>query len=287
MDSKPSTSRLLLLLTLSITFIPAAVFAASGEESSSWRSLLRQVVRNRWTSGGGDHQDAVEKAMMKEITLKNYCESWRLNVELHNVRGFGAVPAECTSFVAKYMSSSQYKSDVQRATDEAALFLTSSFSLAGDGRDIWVFDVDDTLLSTLPFYKSHQFGGSAANRTLLEEWMAKEKAPAVEGMLDLYHDIRRRGLTIFLLSSRPEHLRDATDGNLIKAGFHGWARLILRCDEDGSGRSVQKYMSEERKKMVNEGYRLWGMAGAQWSSLLGHPKAKRTFKVPNPMYYIE
>lgn len=44
-----------------------------------------------------------------QITLKNYCESWRMNVELHNIRGFGVVPEECVEFIGKYMSSTQYK----------------------------------------------------------------------------------------------------------------------------------------------------------------------------------
>jgi FMN phosphatase YigB (HAD superfamily) len=30
--------------------------------------------------------------------------------------------------------------------------------LEGDGKDAWIFDVDDTLLSTIPYYKKHGFG---------------------------------------------------------------------------------------------------------------------------------
>lgn len=44
-----------------------------------------------------------------QITLKNYCESWRMNVELHNIRGIDVVPEECVEFIGKYMSSAQYK----------------------------------------------------------------------------------------------------------------------------------------------------------------------------------
>lgn len=92
------------------------------------------------------------------MSLKNYCESWRLNVELNNIRKFSEVSAECVDFVSKYMSSSQYKYDVQRATEEAALFLTENFVLGSDGKDAWIFDIDDTLLSNVPYYKKHNFG---------------------------------------------------------------------------------------------------------------------------------
>lgn len=66
------------------------------------------------------------------------------------------------------------------------------------------------------------------NRTSMEQWMEERSAPAVEHMLDLYHEIRARGLKVFLISSRREHLRDATIDNLVKVGYLGWTELILR-----------------------------------------------------------
>ncbi|XP_020276415.1 acid phosphatase 1-like isoform X1 [Asparagus officinalis] len=224
------------------------------------------------------------------MSLKNYCESWKLNVELHNVRDFDEVPAECVDIISKYLSSSQFKADVQRVADESTLFLTEAFALGGDGKDAWIFDVDDTLLSNVPYYKKINFGfdpcsSLEANRTSLEKWMDERKAPAVEHMRDLYHEIRGRGLKIFIISSRKEHLRDATVNNLVKAGYRGWTELILRCDKDGYD-GVKKFKAEQRKRLVSKGYRLWGVVGDQWSSLGGHPHARRTFKIPNPMYYV-
>lgn len=92
-----------------------------------------------------------------DITLKNYCESWRMNVELHNIRDFDVVPGECVDYIGKYMTSTQYKVDSQRALEECSLYL-SNLQLTGDGKDAWVFDIDDTLLSTTPYYKKHHFG---------------------------------------------------------------------------------------------------------------------------------
>ena len=91
-------------------------------------------------------------------SLKNYCESWRINVELNNIRGFEVVPQECVEYIQKYMTSSQYKADSERAIEEVTLYLTSCCSLNGDGKDAWIFDVDDTLLSTVPYFKKHGFG---------------------------------------------------------------------------------------------------------------------------------
>ena len=91
-------------------------------------------------------------------SLKNYCESWRMNVELNNIRGFEVVPQECISYIGKYMTSTQYKTDSQRAIEQCHLHLTSCCTLRGDGKDAWIFDVDDTLLSTVPYFKIHGFG---------------------------------------------------------------------------------------------------------------------------------
>lgn len=91
-------------------------------------------------------------------SLKIYCESWRVNVELNNVKGFEVVPQECISHIKKYMTSSQYTADSERAIEEVKLYLSTCCSLEGDGTDAWIFDVDDTLLSNIPFYKKHGFG---------------------------------------------------------------------------------------------------------------------------------
>ncbi|XAR61058.1 Acid phosphatase [Bertholletia excelsa] len=219
------------------------------------------------------------------ISLKNYCESWRMNVELHNIRGFEVVPQECVEFIGKYMTSTQYRVDSERALEESALYLSSCCTYEGDGRDAWIFDIDDTLLSTVAYFKKHNFGGEKLNLTSLEGWMRKTKAPALEHTLKFYHEIRGRGLKIFLISSRRECLREATVNNLIKVGYHGWTNLILRGLED-EHRQVQSYKAEMRKRLVDEGYRIWGIVGDQWSSLDGLPEAKRTFKLPNSLYYL-
>ncbi|KAJ4728312.1 putative Acid phosphatase 1 [Melia azedarach] len=218
-------------------------------------------------------------------SLKNYCESWRMNVELNNIREFEVVPQECTDYIKKYMTSSQYKADSERAIEEVKLYLSGCCSLEGDGKDAWIFDVDDTLLSTIPYFKKHGFGGEKLNASSLEEWMKEIKAPALDHTLNLFHEIKNRGVKIFLVSSRKEYLRSYTVDNLINVGYHGWTSLELRALED-EYKKVKQYKAEVRKRLVNEGYRIWGIIGDQWSSLAGHPRPKRTFKLPNSIYYL-
>lgn len=70
--------------------------------------------------------------------------------------------------------------------------------------------------------------GEKLNLTTLEEWLSKGKAPALDYSLKLFNEIKSKGLQIFLISSRREHLRSATIDNLVDVEYHGWTRLILR-----------------------------------------------------------
>ncbi|GAB2239109.1 hypothetical protein Droror1_Dr00025022 [Drosera rotundifolia] len=61
-------------------------------------------------------------------------------------------------------------------------------------------------------------------------------------------------------------------------------------EKDGSsddhGKPATVYKSQKRNELVNDGYRIIGNSGDQWSDLLGYAMSVRSFKLPNPMYYI-
>ena len=85
------------------------------------------------------------------------CLSWRLGVETRNIIGWTTVPKECEGYVGHYMIGHQYREDSKVATNQAIVYV-KSLKLTGDGKDVWVFDIDDTSLSTLPYYATHGFG---------------------------------------------------------------------------------------------------------------------------------
>ncbi|CAH1453041.1 unnamed protein product [Lactuca virosa] len=220
-----------------------------------------------------------------KISLRNYCESWRINVELNNIREFSVVPSECTDYIGKYMSGAQFKADSEATIEECTLYLNTHCEIKKDGKDAWIFDIDDTLLSTVPFYKKHGNGGEKLNATDLEGWMAQGKATAIDYSWNFFNDIKRRGMQIILISSRKEYLRDATIDNLVDAGFHGWKSLYLRGAEDEC-KKVEEFKGGVRKELVKNGYRIWGILGDQWSSIKGVETGRRPFKLPNSLYYV-
>jgi hypothetical protein len=85
------------------------------------------------------------------------CDSWRFAVETDTLRDWETVPARCEKYVGNYMLGGQYRSDSQAVVDEAVAY-AEGLKLSGDGKEVWVFDVDETTLSNLPYYAEHGFG---------------------------------------------------------------------------------------------------------------------------------
>ncbi|XP_022749872.1 acid phosphatase 1-like [Durio zibethinus] len=213
-----------------------------------------------------------------------FCASWHLSVETNNAGSWNKIPSRCLSFVQDYITSQRYVSDFEIVAN-FSLAYASSVEIAGDGKDAWIFDVDETLLTNLPYYQAHGFGSETFNETSWDAWVDLAEAPAMHASLKLYNELKRMGFKIFVLTGRSENQRNATGKNLMWAGFNGWERLLLRGPSDG-GTPAIVYKSERRSVLVNEGYRIHGSSGDQWSDLLGFALAKRSFKLPNPMYYV-
>ncbi|XP_022958726.1 acid phosphatase 1-like [Cucurbita moschata] len=229
--------------------------------------------------------DKVEN-QLKELDgeIKLRCDSWRFNVEANNLNPWKTIPEDCSDYVKEYLTGRAYQLEMELASTEAEIF-AQSVKLVGDGKDVWVFDIDETLLSNLPYYGDHGYGSQVFNADEFDNWVLRATAPAIQPSLKLYIELMDLGFKIVLLTGRSERQREATVQNLINAGFYDWDRLILRRDED-QGKSAVHYKSEKRSEMEIEGLRIIGNSGDQWSDLLGTSVSVRSFKLPNPMYYI-
>ncbi|KMT03233.1 hypothetical protein BVRB_8g197800 [Beta vulgaris subsp. vulgaris] len=213
-----------------------------------------------------------------------FCESWRFSVETNDAGLWYSVPSRCHNFVKNYMIGDRYLSDSNVVAGNSLEF-AKSVKVSGDGKDAWVFDVDETLLFNLPYYEAHDFGSEVFNEDSFDQYMLLAESPVLPASLSLYKELQRLGFTIFILTGRSEPFRNATEANLQSAGYSNWERLILRGPSDKSKKAVE-YKSEKRKELEDAGYRIRGNSGDQWSDLLGYAIGQRSFKLPNPMYYI-
>ncbi|KAK1610788.1 hypothetical protein QYE76_034461 [Lolium multiflorum] len=253
-----------------------------------------------------------------------FCDSWMLSVETGNAGPWRQVPARCGASVRAYMEGDRYASDSAVAAAESLAFASQAFASGeGGAKPAWVFDVDETLLSNAPYYAQSGWGATQTsveshlsaqtsqyvdpspairshgeaissflasglvefNETSFDAWVDVAKAPALPSSLKLYNELQGLGFHIILLTGRSESQRNATEENLLFAGYHSWEKLILRQPSD-IGKTAVQYKSERRAVMEVEGFKILGNSGDQWSDLIGLPVSTRSFKLPNPMYYI-
>ncbi|KAK6116747.1 hypothetical protein DH2020_049480 [Rehmannia glutinosa] len=157
-----------------------------------------------------------------------------------------------------------------------------SVQLEGDdGKDIWVFDIDETALSNLPFYARPDvsFGAKQYNWTSLGAWIMEGKAPALPSILRLYKELIELKYKVVFLTGSADKYEKARSSNLKNVG------IPIGTSAD-KGTPTRIFKSRKRKELEGAGYKIIGNVGDQWGDLVGESIGNRTFKVPNPMYYV-
>ncbi|KAH7515115.1 hypothetical protein FEM48_Zijuj11G0161800 [Ziziphus jujuba var. spinosa] len=214
-----------------------------------------------------------------------YCLSWRLGVETNNVRGWRTVPSKCLCHIENYMTGGQYERDLELIVEQILGYADGIF-LSGDGLDAWILDVDDTCLSNLLYYRGKRYGCDPYDPPAFKAWAMKGVCTAVPAAKGLFVKLVDMGFKVFLITGRDEEtLGKPTTENLHNLGFFGYERLIMRTKAN-KGQGAVIFKSGVRKQLEGEGYRIWGNVGDQWTDLQGESLGNRTFKIPNPMYFV-
>jgi acid phosphatase len=146
-----------------------------------------------------------------------------------------------------------------------------------------VLDVDETALTNYCELKREDYGFISVP---FNEWATSRQADMpIQGTLQLFRNARAAGVEVFFITGRPGEQKPATARNLVGAGFEGWKGLALREGPEKKMTTVA-FKSEERKKIVDAGYRIVMSVGDQWSDLDGTYRAEVSVKLPNPFYYL-
>ncbi|XP_060219001.1 acid phosphatase 1-like [Lycium barbarum] len=213
------------------------------------------------------------------------CLSWRLAVETNNLQNWKLVPSACENYVGHYMLGKQYRHDCEFVA-KTAIEYAKGLKLSGDGKDVWVFDIDETTLSNMPYYARSDvaFGAIPYNNTKFNAWVAEGKAPSIPSILRVYKTVLSLGIKPVFITGTRENFRNVRIANLKKVGYSNWIKLVLKGEND-TGSAVE-FKSSKRTELVKAGYRIVGNIGDQWTDLIGENVGARTFKVPDPMYYI-
>ncbi|MFG2883100.1 HAD family acid phosphatase [Streptomyces sp. NPDC048297] len=161
-----------------------------------------------------------------------------------------------------------------------------------------VFDIDDTLLLSLDYEKRYNY---TYNPTTWSDYVNRADRPAVFGSPELVRYAHSKGVEVFYNSGLSEAQRTAAVANLKKIGADvnlDAGHMFLKdkadppaylndCATPGAWTcTTVQYKSGTRAHIEDDlGYEIIANFGDQYSDLDGG-HADRTYKLPNPTYFV-
>ncbi|HWD84022.1 MAG TPA: HAD family acid phosphatase [Kribbella sp.] len=273
----------------------------------SRRMVLTSVAAVAMTSvvGGVAYSAgaATQQPAIQTTTPRSEKDVTNIDVLRQQLRNYYGDPLGTGTFAA----DSNYANEAQKVAAAGTRWLSIPHH-TGKQKAI-LLDVDDTSLATWNYEIASNW---AYNPTSNADYVLNQKFPAVPGMVDMVKTAEREGYAIFFLTGRGAAQEQATLGNLtadgvgVDAGFpkpttltNGEDGLFTKpdvanypdylkqaCADDPNGKCTTiHYKSATRAHIESLGYEIVANFGDQYSDLQGG-FADRTFKVPNPNYYL-
>lgn len=194
---------------------------------------------------------------------------------------------------------SQYAKDLSRLESDAKRYIDKAARKAkhhGEKPAV-VFDVDDTLLLSLDYEKKTNYTYNSASWAA---YVAQADRPAVFGTPELVAYAESKGVEVFYNSGLKESQRVSAVANLKKVGAdinldadHMFLKdaanppaYLSACATAAAWNcTTVQYKSGTRKHIESLGYDIVANFGDQYSDLDGG-YADKTFKLPNPTYFV-
>jgi hypothetical protein len=240
---------------------------------------------------------------IKTSTPRSEKDVTNIDVLRQQLRNYYGDPLGSGTFAA----DSNYAREASSVARDGARYLDRRYH--GHKTKAIVLDVDDT---TLANWNYEIFSNWAYNPTTNATFVTEQRFPAVPGMLTTVRTAEREGYAIFYLTGRPAAQEAATLGNLTADGigvdagypkpttlgngedglftkpavadYPAYLKAACAADPNGSCTTVH-YKSATRAHIESLGYEIVANFGDQFSDLRGG-HADRTFKLPNPNYFL-
>jgi hypothetical protein len=257
---------------------------------------------------GGVAVAATASPAIKTFTPRSANQVTNVDVLRQQIRNYYGDPLGTGTFAV----------DGNYAKEASHVAKTGSHWLASRAHSAWhhtskikaiVLDVDDTTLAT---WNYEIFSNWAYNPATNLTFVTDQKFPAVPGMVNMVTKAAAKGYAIIFVTGRPATQEAATLGNLtvdgigVDAGYP--APTTLNDGEDGlftkpavinypqylkdacvgdpnGSCTTQHYKTATRAHIESLGYDIVANFGDQYSDLKGG-FADRTFKMPNPNYFL-
>ena len=203
--------------------------------------------------------------------------------------------------LTNYKCSGDYDKAVAEVLDKAIDYVehydTSATQTSGETKGLaLVLDIDETALSNWPAILTDDYGfirKGPCDLTIdgacgFEAWQLDAKDEVIAPTLKLFNLAKTKDIKVFFITGRCEiaHMRDATKANLKVAGYGDVDDDHLRMRPEACPHidTVVPFKAGERTKL-EEHFKIIANVGDQWSDLNdGH--SEKTFKVPNPFYFL-
>jgi 5'-nucleotidase (lipoprotein e(P4) family) len=165
-----------------------------------------------------------------------------------------------------------------------------------------IVDIDETMLDNSIYQARLVRDGRSYDEFTWDQWVREEVATPVPGALEFAKAAAARGVRIFYVTNRVEHLGDATRANLRRLGFPladdgqflGLGTVVDGCEADGSDKACRRRLvGRTHRVLLQAGDQLGDFVALPDNSLAGREKAvrpylgwvgERWFVLPNPTY---
>ena len=241
---------------------------------------------------------------IQTFTPRSEKQITNIDVLRQQIRNYYGDPLNTGTFAA----DSYYAREARSVARRGDRYLTHARP-KGPGAKAILLDVDDTSLNTWNYEVASNF---AFNPTTNGEFVLDQKFPAVPGMVRLANRAKAEGYAVFFLTGRGAAQEAATLGNLtsdgigVDAGYPSPTTLpdgedglftkpavadypdylTAACAEDPNGScTTRHYKTAPRAHIEAAGFDIVANFGDQFSDLAGG-YADRTFKLPNPTYFL-
>jgi predicted secreted acid phosphatase len=189
-----------------------------------------------------------------------------------------------------YHDSGAYDRDLAIVASEAGRWLTRR--AAAVTRPALVLDIDETALSNWEIIKLDDFGRPIDGPCVPESrapcgwaaWDQLGRDPAIAPTLQMFQLARGLNVDVFFITGRPEAQREATERNLVAAGYSDYQKLYMVPD-GAHFASAADFKTPIRAEIEQAGYTIVANVGDQPSDLQGGHAEKR-FLLPDPFYRV-
>jgi predicted secreted acid phosphatase len=254
-------------------------------------------------AGGGAVYAATQQPAIHTTTPNSADQITNLDVLRQQIRNYYGDPLG-TGVLA---TDGNYANEASKVAGAGTRWLSARTTTGG--LQAIILDVDDTTLAT---YNYEIFSNWAFNPTTNAQFVNQQLFPAVPGMVAMATQAEQQGYAIIFLTGRPASQEAATLGNLtadgvgVDAGYPKPTTLVngepglftkplpadypdylkAACSGDPNGVcTTQHYKTATRAHIESLGYDIVANFGDQFSDLIGG-FADRTFKMPNPNYFL-